>query len=88
MNDCEYWLTPMVQWNHVRFELYRIEMRGRRKPCGARLQEEGRHALNKIRRAVCMKIVLNDNKRCNIPAVRKRLKTVSQRRGVDKTKSF
>ncbi|MPC14400.1 hypothetical protein E2C01_007165 [Portunus trituberculatus] len=30
-----------------------------------------------------MKIVIKDRKRFNIPAVRKRLKTVSQRRGID-----
>ncbi|MPC36483.1 hypothetical protein E2C01_029942 [Portunus trituberculatus] len=41
-------------------------MRGRRKPCAARPQEEGRHAVN-------MKTEINDRKRCNISAVRKRL---------------
>ena len=35
-----------------------------------------------------MKIAVKENKRGNIAAMRKRLKTVSQRRGVDKTKSF
>ena len=35
-----------------------------------------------------MKIMLEDTKRFNISMVRKRLKTVSQRRGVDKMKSF
>ena len=33
-----------------------------------------------------MKIAVKENKRGNIAAKRKRLKTVSQRRGVDKTK--
>ncbi|MPC62683.1 hypothetical protein E2C01_056772 [Portunus trituberculatus] len=35
-----------------------------------------------------MKIALKVRKRCNILAVRKRLKTVIQRRGVDEIKSF
>ncbi|MPC53714.1 hypothetical protein E2C01_047612 [Portunus trituberculatus] len=56
-------------------------MRGRRKSCGAEPQEEGRHAVSKISRAVSMKVALKDKKRCNISAVRKR-------RGVDETKSF
>ncbi|MPD01703.1 hypothetical protein E2C01_097243 [Portunus trituberculatus] len=53
-------------------------MRGRRKPCAARLQEEGRHAVSKISRTVSMKIAIKDRKRCNISAVRKKLKTDSQ----------
>ena len=63
-------------------------MRGRGKSCAVRLQEQGRHAVSKIRRAVIMKIAVKESKRGNIAAIRKRLKTVSQRRGVDKTKSF
>ena len=35
-----------------------------------------------------MKIAVKESKRGNIAAMRKGLKTVSQRRGVDKTKSF
>ncbi|MPC24568.1 hypothetical protein E2C01_017652 [Portunus trituberculatus] len=35
-----------------------------------------------------MKIAAEDSKRCNIPVMRERLKTVSQRRGVNKIKSF
>ncbi|MPC81241.1 hypothetical protein E2C01_075848 [Portunus trituberculatus] len=69
-------------------ELDRIEVRGRGKPCAARPQVEGRHAVSNISRAVSMKITIKDSKRCNIPTVKKRLKTVSQRRGVDETKSF
>ncbi|MPC67324.1 hypothetical protein E2C01_061498 [Portunus trituberculatus] len=63
-------------------------MRERRKSCAARPREEGRHAVNKIRRAASMKIVAEDSKRYNIAAVRKRLKTVSQRKRVDETNSF
>ena len=48
----------------------------------------GRQAVSEIRRAVSMKIEVKKIKRGNIAAMRKRLKTVSQRRGVDKTKSF
>ncbi|MPC33740.1 hypothetical protein E2C01_027099 [Portunus trituberculatus] len=33
-------------------DLDRKGMRGKRKPCGARPQEEGRHAVSKMRRAV------------------------------------
>ena len=63
-------------------------VRGRRKSCAAKLQENRRHAISKINGAVSMKIVIEDRKRFNILAKRKRLKTVSQRRGVDETKSF
>ncbi|MPC81589.1 hypothetical protein E2C01_076214 [Portunus trituberculatus] len=63
----------------------RIGMIERRKPSAARPQEEVRHAVSKIKRAVSMKIAIKDSKRCNIPEVRKRLKTVNQRRGVDET---
>ena len=70
-------------------EVDRIGVRGRRKSCAARPREKGRrHAVSKIRRAVSMKIAVEDSKRGNIAAERKRLKTVSQRRGIDETKSF
>ena len=49
-------------------ESNRILVRGRRKSCAARPQEEGRHVVSKINRAVSMKIVIKDSKRCNIPA--------------------
>ena len=48
----------------------------------------GRHAVSKIRGAVSMKIAVKESKRGNIAAMRKRLKTVSQRRRVDKTKKL
>ena len=35
-----------------------------------------------------MKIAVEDSKKVNIVVMRKRLKTVSQRRGVDEMKSF
>ena len=63
-------------------------MRGRCKFCAARPREQGRHAVSKIRRAVSIKTMVKESKRGNIAAIGKRLKTVSQRRGVDKTKSF
>ena len=67
----------------------RIKVRGRGKSCAARPQEQGRHAVSKIRRAVSMKIAVKKSKRGNIATMRKRLKTVSQRRGVDKkTENF
>ena len=61
-------------------------MRGRRKFCVVGLQEDGRHALSNINRAVSMKIAIEDRKRCNILANRESLKTVSQRRGIDAMK--
>ena len=66
----------------------RIGVRGRSKSCAARMREQGRHAVSKIRRAVSMEVAVKESKRGNIAAMRKRLKTFSQRRGVDKTKSF
>ena len=48
----------------------------------------GETCVSEIRRAVSMKIAVNENKRGNIAAMIKRLKTVSQRRRVDRTKSF
>ena len=59
----------------------RIGVRGRGKSCAARPWEQGRHA-------VSMKIAVKDSKRGNIAVMRKRLKTISQRSGVDETKSF
>ena len=63
-------------------------MRGRGKSCAARPPEQERHAVSEIRRAVSMKIAVKESQRGNIAAMRKRLKTISQRRGVIKTKSF
>ena len=60
-------------------------MRGSGKSCAARPRKQGRHAVSKIRTAVSMKISVKERKRGNIAAMRKRLKTVNQRRGVDKT---
>ena len=40
-------------------------MRGRKKSYAAKLQD-GKHAIGKINRAVNMKIVIEDSKRCNI----------------------
>ena len=51
-------------------------MRGRRVLC------------SEIRRAFGMEIAVEDSKTCNIARVRKRLKTVGQRRVADETKSF
>ena len=65
-------------------------MRGRRKSCAARPQEDRRHAVSKINRAFNMKIAKENSKICNIPGKRERerMKTVNQRRGVDETRSF
>ena len=48
-------------------------MRERGQSCAARPREEGRHAVSKIRRAVSMKIAVEDSKRGNIAAKRERL---------------
>ena len=69
-------------------DLDRIGVRERGKSSAARPKKEGRHAVSKIRRAVSMKIAVENSERCNVAAMRKRLKTVSQRRGIDETKSF
>ena len=66
----------------------RIEVRGRRKACAVRPQEDGRHAFSNINRVVSMKITIEDSKGCNILAKRERLKTVIQRREVMETKSL
>ena len=66
----------------------RIGMRERGQSCAARPREEGRHAVSKIRRAVSMKISVEDRERQQCGEKREGLKTVSQRRGVDETKSF
>ena len=56
--------------------------------CAARLGKEERHAISEFRRAVNMKITVEDNTRCNIATECKRLKTVSKRREVNTTKIF
>ena len=61
----------------------RIGVRGRSKSCAARPREQLRHAVIEIRRAVGMEVAVKESKRGNIVAMRKRLKTISQRRGVD-----
>ena len=53
-----------------------------------RPREQGRHADSEIRRAVSMEVAVKESKRGNIVAMRKKLKIVSQRRRVDKTKSI
>ena len=47
----------------------RIGMRMSRKSCAARPREWGRHAVSKFRRAVSMKITVEESKRSNIAAV-------------------
>ena len=69
-------------------DLDRIGVRERGKSSAARPKKGGKHAVSKIRKAVSMKITVEYSKRANITAKRERLKTVSQRRGIDETKSF
>ena len=66
----------------------RIGMRVNRKSCAVRPRDGERHAVSKFRGAVSMKITVEDSKRCNIAAECKRLKTVSKKKGVNKTKGF
>ena len=68
--------------------LDRIRMRVSRKSCVARPWEERRHAVSKFRRAISMKITVENNKRCNIAVECKEFKTVSKRRRINKTKSI
>ena len=51
-------------------ELDKIGLRGRRKSCVERPQEDGKHAVSKINRAVYMKRAIEDSKRCNMPTNR------------------
>ena len=69
-------------------EVDRIVVRERRQCCLVRTQEEGMHVVSKIRRADRMKIALEDSKRGNTAAMKERLKTVSQRKGVNEMKSL
>ena len=69
-------------------EVDRIGVRGRVRSCATRPREQGRHAASKIRRVVSMKIPVKESKRGNIAVMRKRPKTVSQRKAIDMTKSF
>ena len=50
-------------------EVDRIEVRDRGKSYAAKAKKEGRHAVNKIRRAVSMKIAVENSKRCNVALV-------------------
>ncbi len=54
----------------------------------ARPQEGGRHAVSKFRRAVRVKIPIEDRGRGNLAAEFKREKIVSERRRTDETKSL
>ena len=61
-------------------------MTGRSKSCAVRPREQGRHAVSKIRRAVSMKIAVKESMRQHCGDEKEA--EDSQRRGVDKTKSF
>ncbi len=58
------------------------------KASAARTQEGGRHAVRKFRRAIKVKITIEDRKRGNLAVEFKREKIVSERRRTDKTKSL
>ena len=66
----------------------RMWMRASRKSCAARPREGERHAVSKFRKSVRMKITVEGSKRCNIAADFKRLKTVSRRKEVNRTKNI
>ena len=51
-------------------------------------QEKGRDAVTKTDRTVNMKIAIEDSKRRNISVERKKLKIISHRKRVEKTRSF
>ncbi len=59
-----------------------------RKASAARPQEGGRHAVSKFRRAVRVKITIEDRKRGNLAVEFKREKTVSEKRRTDEMKSL
>ncbi len=54
----------------------------------ARPQEGGRHAVSKFRRAVRVKITIEDRKKSNMAEEFKRKKIVSERKKTDETKSL
>ena len=53
-------------------------MRQKRSSCRMRVWEAGKHADSEIKRAVGIKIAVDDNKRWNIAIMIKRIKTVIQ----------
>ncbi len=66
-------------------DLDRIGVSVIRKSSTAGPQEEGRFAVSKFRRAVCMKKAVKDRKGCNITAETKRTENVGKRRAFDST---
>ncbi len=58
------------------------------KACAARRWEDWNHEVSEFRRAVRMKITIEDRKRCNMAAEFKRKKIVSERGRTDETKSL
>ena len=58
----------------------RLRLRERRKSSAVRLLEREIHALSKIKRAVDMKIAVENSKSYNIAPMRKGLKTESEER--------
>ena len=63
-------------------------MRVSRKTCAAGPQEGGRHAVSEFRRAVTVEKTIKNREGSDIAADCKRLKAVSQRRGIDETNSL
>lgn len=61
-------------------EIEKIEAREGSKSCPTRQRIEGEHEINKIKRTVDMKIIIEDNNRCNIATMRMKLKIVSSKR--------
>ena len=76
------WLRILV--NSCIKEMNKIGMTKKKKSCASMLQKEERYAISKIKRTVGMKIMVEDSRRCNIPAVRKRLDSCR----INKTKTF
>ncbi len=58
------------------------------KASAAMPRERGRHAVSKFRRAVRLKITIEDRKRGNLAAEFKREKTVSEKRKTDESKNL
>ncbi len=58
------------------------------KESAARPRERGRHAVSKFRRAVRVKITIEDRERGNLAAEFEREKIVSERRRTDETKNL
>ncbi len=77
----------MLVYSSIR-DLDRKGMNLSAKAGAARPQGRGRHAVSKFRRAVRVKITIEDRESCNLAEEFKREKIVSERRRTEETKTL